>query len=250
MPKKRKTHTINIDIDREEIVRQFLPRVKYYASRYNIGLPPELSYEDLVSAGIVGLLEAAERFDSTKNVTMSTFVDFRIRGAIIDQIRAMQWASKDARKRLEEVRNTYYILEKELNRTATDEEVIERLNISFDELYETLSIANKMNLLSLDDLGVIQDGKSVELIDIIPDKNSKDIIEELHLKDLQTALARYIDELSESERLVITLYYYEELTMKEIGKVLKLSESRICQIHAKALIYLKNKMIDAGMYSG
>ncbi|MFQ3573140.1 MAG: FliA/WhiG family RNA polymerase sigma factor [Thermodesulfovibrionales bacterium] len=248
MPKKKKTHVINTDINRDEIVKQFLPRVKYYANRYNIGLPPELSYEDLVSAGIVGLLEAAERFDPNKNVTMSTFVDFRIRGAIIDQIRAMQWASKDARKRLEEVRNAYHALEKELNRTATDEEVIERLNISFDELYETLSIANKMSLLSLDDIGLVQNGKSVELFDIIPDKSSKDILEDLNLKEIQRALGRFIDELPDSEKLVITLYYYEELTMKEIGKVLNLSESRICQLHAKALITLKNRLIDAGMY--
>ncbi|MCX8028105.1 MAG: FliA/WhiG family RNA polymerase sigma factor [Thermodesulfovibrionales bacterium] len=248
MPRKKKINPINTDINREEIVKQFLPRVKYYANRYNIGLPPELSYEDLVSAGIVGLLEAAERFDPSKNVTMSTFVDFRIRGAIVDQIRAMQWASKDARKRLETVRNTYYTLEKELNRTATDEEVIDRLKISYDELYETLSIANKMSLLSLDDMGVMKDGKPVELIEIISDKNSKDILDELQLKELQTTLGRFIDELPETEKKVITLYYYEELTMKEIGNILNLSESRICQIHAKALITLKNRLIDSGIH--
>lgn len=230
------------EIDREKIVEQFLPRVKYYANRYNLGLPTELSLEDLISAGIVGLLEAAERFDPSKNVSLSTFVDFRIRGAIIDQIRSMQWASKDARKKLEDLRKTYSDIEKELNRSATDEEVAQRLNISYDELYKTLSLANKMTLLSLDELVTYTDGKSIDILDMIPDREAVDIIEQVNLKQMQRALGKFIDELPENERIVITLYYYEELTMKEIAKVLNLSESRICQLHGKALITLRNKM--------
>ncbi len=230
------------EIDREKIIQQFLPRVKHYANRYNFGLPPELSIEDLISAGIVGLLEAVERFDPSKNVSLSTFADFRIRGAMIDQIRSMQWASKDARKRLEDVRKTYNDLEKELNRSATDEEVAERMNMSYDELYKTLSIANKMSILSLEEISVVTDGKPIDILEMIPDRQGKDIIEELNLREMQQALGRFIEELPEHERLVITLYYYEELTMKEIGKVLNLSESRICQLHGKAIILLKNKL--------
>ncbi|MCL4490686.1 MAG: FliA/WhiG family RNA polymerase sigma factor [Nitrospirae bacterium] len=227
---------------REQIVEQFLPRVKYYACKYAFYLPPELSMEDLVSAGIVGLLEAVERYDPSLNTSLSTFADFRIRGAIIDEIRSMQWASKDARKKLEEVRNIYTALEKELNRSATDEEAAERLNITLDELYKVLSIANTMNMVNLEDLGINQEGETLDILECISGDNDKDILDELNLKELGVTLGKAIDELPDKERMVVTLYYYEELTMKEIGKVLDISESRVCQLHGKALIRLKGKV--------
>ncbi len=239
--KKARKHKVSEE-QKERIVEQFLPRVKYYASKYAFCLPPELSIEDLVSAGIVGLLEAIERYDPSMNATLSTFADFRIRGAIIDEIRSMQWASKDARKKLEEVRKAYSELEKSFNRIATDEEVAERLNITLDDLYKTLSMANIMNMISLEDLGVSKDGESLDILECISKEDDKDMLDELNLKELRSALGSAIDELPEKERLVITLYYFEELTMKEIGRVLDISESRVCQLHAKVLVKLKNRM--------
>ncbi len=227
---------------KEKIVEQFLPRIKYYAGKYAFYLPPELSIEDLVSAGIVGLLEAIERYDPSMNATLSTFADFRIRGAIIDEIRSMQWASKDARKKLEEVRNTYSELEKSLNRIATDEEVAEKLNITLDELYKTLSTVNTMNMICLEDLGVGKDGETLDILECISREDERDMLDELNLKELRSALGNAIDGLPEKERLVVTLYYFEELTMKEIGKILDISESRVCQLHGKVLIKLRNKM--------
>jgi RNA polymerase sigma factor for flagellar operon FliA len=229
--------------EKEQIVEQFQPRVKYYASRYAFYLPAELSIEDLVSAGIIGLLEAIERYDPSLNASLSTFADFRIRGAIIDEVRSMQWASKDARKKLDEAKNAYALLEKELNRTATDEEVAEKLNISLDELYKTLSTAGTMHMVNLEDLGMINnEGDSMDILECISDRDGKDIIDELNLKELRTTLGSAIDALPEKERVVLTLYYYEELTMKEIGKVLDISESRVCQLHGKALLKLRAVM--------
>jgi RNA polymerase sigma factor for flagellar operon FliA len=227
---------------KEKIIEQFLPRVKYYASKHSFCLPPELSVEDLVSAGIVGLLEAVERYNPSMNTSLSTFADFRIKGAIIDQIRSMQWASKDARKKLEEVRNTYTALEKRFNRGALDEEVAEELNITLDELYKTLSIANTINMINLEDLGVNSEGEALDILECISSESEKDIFDELNLKELKAALGGCIDGLPKNERMVITLYYYEELTMKEIGKVLDISESRVCQLHGKALMKLKTRM--------
>jgi RNA polymerase sigma factor for flagellar operon FliA len=241
-PKKQKVS----EKEKEKIVEQFLPRVKYYASKYAFCLPAELSIEDLVSAGIVGLLEAIERYDPSMNATLSTFADFRIRGAIIDEIRSMQWASKDARKKLEEVRSAYSELEKSFNRIATDEEVAERLNITLDELYKTLSIANTMNMISLEDLGVSKEGEALDILECISKEDERDILDELNLKELRSALGSAIDELPEKERLVITLYYFEELTMKEIGRVLDISESRVCQLHGKVLVKLKSKLEEFG----
>jgi RNA polymerase sigma factor for flagellar operon FliA len=232
---------------KEKIIEQFLPRVKYYAGKYAFCLPPELSIEDLVSAGIVGLLEAIERYDPSMNATLSTFADFRIRGAIIDEIRSMQWASKDARKKLEEVRNAYSQIEKNFNRIATDEEVAEKLNITLDELYKTLATANTMNMLNIEDLATGRDGEPLNILECISggfggESGRRDILEEMNLKELNAILGNAIDELPEKERLVITLYYYEELTMKEIGMILNVSESRVCQLHGKALIRLRNKI--------
>ncbi|MGD0283769.1 MAG: FliA/WhiG family RNA polymerase sigma factor [Dissulfurispiraceae bacterium] len=231
--------------EKEQIVEQFLPRVKYYASRYSFYLPAELSVEDLVSAGIIGLLEAIERYDPSLNASLSTFADFRIRGAIIDEVRSMQWASKDARKKLDEARHTYALLEKELNRSASDEEVAEKLNISLEELYKTLSSANTMHMINLEDLGMTnKEGESLDILECISDKADKDILDQLNLKELKATLGSAIDALPEKERLVLTLYYYEELTMKEIGKVLDISESRVCQLHGKALLKLRSVMED------
>ncbi|HXW68184.1 MAG TPA: FliA/WhiG family RNA polymerase sigma factor [Dissulfurispiraceae bacterium] len=229
--------------EKEELIGKFLPRVKYYASRYAFYLPSELSIEDLVSAGIIGLLEAMERYDPSFNASLSTFADFRIRGAIIDEVRSMQWVSKDARKKLDDVRHAYSVLEKELNRSASDEEVAEKLNISLDDLYKTLSTANTMRMINLEDLGISNnDGEPLDVFGCISDKEGKDLLDELNLKELRAALGDAIDGLPEKERLVMTLYYYEELTMKEIGKVLEISESRVCQLHGKALLKLRSVM--------
>jgi len=229
--------------EKEDLIGKFLPRVKYYASRYAFYLPSELSIEDLVSAGIIGLLEAMERYDPSFNASLSTFADFRIRGAIIDEVRSMQWVSKDARKKLDDVRRAYSALEKELNRSADDEEVAEKLNISLDELYKTLSTANTMRMINLEDLGISNnEGEPLDVLGCISDKEGKDILDELNLKELRSALGGAIDGLPEKERLVMTLYYYEELTMKEIGKVLEISESRVCQLHGKALLKLRSVM--------
>lgn len=227
---------------REKIVEQFLPRVKYYAGKYSFGLPPGLSYDDLVSAGIVGLLEAAERYDSEKNASLSTFADFRIRGSIIDEVRSMQWASKDARKKLDDVRQTYSAMEKELNRSVSDEEVAERLSLTLDDLYKTLSTVNTLNMLNIDDLAVNTDGEALDILECVAKEDDTDVIEQLNLKELTSVLGESINALPEKERLVLTLYYYEELTMKEIGKVLDVSESRVCQLHGKALLKLRSKV--------
>ncbi len=227
---------------KEEIVNQFLPRVKYYAHKYSFGLPPELEVEDLISAGIVGLLEAIDRFNPSMNTTLSTFADFRIRGAIIDEVRSMQWASKDAKKKIEEVKRAYDDIEKVEHRSATDEEVAERLHIGTDELYKILSTVNTTRMVRLEDLGLNKEGESLDILECISAEGARDILDELNLRELQSALGTAIDELPEKERMVLTLYYYEELTMKEIGQVLNVSESRVCQLHGKALLKLRKKM--------
>ncbi len=227
---------------KEEIVRRFLPRVKFYAHKYAFGLPPELDVEDLVSAGIVGLLEAVNRFDPSMNTTLSTFADFRIRGAIIDEIRSMQWASKDVKKKIEEVRQAYDEIERKMHRSATDEEVAEKLKISIDELHKILSNINTVRMMRLEDMGINREGETLNILECISAEGAKDAVEELSLRELQASLGKAIDDLPEKERLVLSLYYYEEMNMKEIGLILNVSESRVCQLHGKALLKLRKRM--------
>lgn len=227
---------------KDDLVAQFLPRVKYYASKYSFALPPELSVEDLVSAGVIGLLEAIERYNPAMNATLSTFADFRIRGSILDEIRNMQWASKDARRKIHEVRHAQDQLKKELEREVTDEEVAGRLEISLEDLHKTQSLVSTMNMLSLDALGTTQDGEQLDIMQCLADRSGPDVLERLNLKQMAAALGTAIDGLPEKERLVMTLYYYEEMTMKEIGKTLGITESRVCQLHGKALMKLRSSL--------
>lgn len=227
---------------KDDLVRQFLPRVKYYAGKYSFALPAGLSSEDLVSAGIIGLLEAIERFNPAMNASLSTFADFRIRGSMIDEIRTMQWASKDARRKLDEVRRANDDLQKELDRPATDEEIADRLDISLQELHKTQSTVNTLNMISLESLGVNQDGEHLDILQCLTNRDEPDMIDRLNLSEMKAALGNSIDALPEKERTVLTLYYYEELTMKEIGKVLGVTESRVCQLHGKALLKLRSTM--------
>ncbi|KAF0178994.1 MAG: RNA polymerase sigma factor for flagellar operon FliA [Nitrospirae bacterium] len=227
---------------KDDLVRQFLPRVKYYAGKYSFALPAGLSSEDLVSAGIIGLLEAIERFNPAMNASLSTFADFRIRGSMIDEIRTMQWASKDARRKLDEVRRANDDLQKELDRPATDEEIADRLDISLQELHKTQSTVNTLNMISLESLGVNQDGEHLDILQCLTNRDEPDMIDRLNLSEMKAALGNAIDALPEKERTVLTLYYYEELTMKEIGTVLGVTESRVCQLHGKALMKLRSTM--------
>ena len=227
---------------KDDLVQQFLPRVKYYAGKYSFALPPGLSSEDLVSAGIIGLLEAIERFNPSMNASLSTFADFRIRGSMIDEIRNMQWASKDARRKLDEVRRAHDDLQKELERPASDEEVADRLSITLDELHKTQATVNTMNMISLESLGVSQDGEQLDILQCLANRDEPDMIDKLNLKQVKQALGDAIEKLPEKERTVLALYYYEEMTMKEIGAVLGVTESRVCQLHGKALLKLRSSL--------
>lgn len=240
---KKKKKNPRSEEEKQQIVNQFLPRVKYYASKYAFAVPAGLSYEDLVSAGIIGLLEAAERYDESHQASLSTFVDFRIRGAILDEIRSMQWGSKEARKKVDEIRNAFSTLEKKLGRQVDDTEVAEFLNMPVEELHKTMSTVNTLNMLNLDEIsaGLLKEGEHFDIYDCIKG-SEKDIIEDLNLKETVNILSTAIEALPEKERMVITLYYYEEMNMREIGQILGVTESRVCQLHGKAMITLRNAL--------
>lgn len=235
---------INTDInnDVESIINQYLPKIKYYAYKLSFNLPSELSEDDLVIAGVIGLLEAMGRYDCKREASLKTFSNCRIKGAIIDEIRSMQWTSRDMRKKLNIARETYKSLEDELSRPPLDKEVADQLGISLSKLTRVLLSANMSFLSSLQDVITGENGETKELIDFIPANKKAGPSELFELKESRKRLASAIEKLPQREKLAVTLYYYEELTLKEIGAIIGLTESRISQLLNKALLRLKEDM--------
>ena len=225
-------------ITKEKLILKFLPFTRSIAERMSMRLPANVDADDLINAGIIGLIDAIEKFDPSKEIKFKTYAEFRIRGAILDELRSLDWLPRSLRQKTSQVEETYYKLEQELGRPASDQEMAEALELSIEEFYEILSQSRGAILFSLDDLGDNPDNKTKNLLSLIADSEDKSPLFSIKLKALKRVVGDGINRLPEKEKLVISLYYYEELTMKEIGKVLDITESRVSQIHTKAIILL------------
>lgn len=229
-------------IAREKIILHYLHLVRYVVSRLPVSLPTSIAPEDLISYGTIGLMEAIERFDPGRGLKFETYAVTRIRGSIIDQLRSQDWIPRGVRKRSKELNESYAKLEEQLGRAPTDDELATFMNLPKPKVQQML--AESVNLvLSLDDsLGGDGDGNSLSLMDTVMDKNSPNPEGELEANDLRRRLAESINALPEREKLLIALYYHENMTLKEIGEVISVSESRVCQLHAQAILRLRNKL--------
>lgn len=229
---------------RELLILEYAGLVKYVAGRIAISLPPNVAQDDLISYGIFGLIDAIEKFDPERNIKFETYAIARIRGAIWDGLRSMDWVPYSIRQKARELEQTYAKLEHHLGRAATDDEICEALNISKQQFGQLLSETSFSSFLSLDDLWKIDKdgGNSVQIIDTIKDQNAPDPVTMVMFEEQKRILTDAINKLPEREKLVIALYYYEGLTLKEIGKVLGVSESRISQMHTKAILRLRGRL--------
>lgn len=235
------SHTIDPS-NMEKMVEEYSPLIKYIAIRIARRLPSHIELDDLTSSGVLGLIDAIGKFDPTRGAQFKTYAEFRIKGAIIDELRSLDWIPRSVRQKVNQLQETYLKLEHKLGRAATDEEVAKAMDVSLDEFYSIVNHTSNMPLLSLDDLGVVGKGERKSLMDCLAgpkDTNPQTLV---RLNELKNIIANAIDSLPEKERLMISLYYYEELTMKEIGEVLGITESRISQIHSKAVLKLKLKL--------
>jgi RNA polymerase sigma factor for flagellar operon FliA len=237
---KRGTRATNLD-DRETLIQDFIPKIKYTARRLSMKLPPHIDVEDLISCGITGLLDAVDRFDPEKNVKFSTFAEFRIRGAMLDYLREIDWCPRSVRQKANNLQSVYTYLENTLGRPPKEEEVAQELNISIDKLRKDLTLINGISIFSIDEIEGDDEPSSFTHRKMLANYLAEKKNDEEFLLDLKEVLAEAIDELPENEKLIISLYYYEELTMKEIGTILGLTESRICQIHNQAILRLRGK---------
>ncbi|MBD3290115.1 FliA/WhiG family RNA polymerase sigma factor [candidate division KSB1 bacterium] len=229
---------------KDTLVLKYMPIVKYVASKMLMTLPSSVDYNDLVSAGILGLIGAMDRFDIRQGVKFETFVLPRIRGAILDELRTLDWAPRSLRSKARKLERTVNSLEKELGRVATDEEVVNRLDMKLDDYYYIQKEINSAALLSLD--GSIHDesDSNTSMYDMIENPIAENPLASIENHEMKKVLLNVIDNLPEQEKLVISLYYYEELTLREIGQVMDITESRVSQIHTKAISNLKHKMHD------
>ena len=231
---------------RERLILHYSPLVKYVAGRVGVGLPPNIEQADLVSYGIFGLIDAIEKFDLERAIKFETYAISRIKGAIIDELRAIDWIPRSVRYKAREVEKAYAALEAKLHRSPTEAEVAEELGIKLEDLHTIFSQVSFVNVVALDELMSAgqERGDKLSLVDTLEDTKAEDPVQAFESEETKFLLAKAINTLPEREKIVVTLYYYEGLTLAEIGQVLGVTESRICQMHTKAVLQLRGKLAD------
>lgn len=228
---------------RDKFIRQYMPLVKYVAGKVSVGMPGSVDFDDLVGYGQFGLLDAINKFDPEKNVKFKTYAVTRIRGAIFDELRALDWVPRSVRQKSKEIEDTIVQLESKLGRTVSDSEVANAMGISEDEYHQTILKVSGTSVLSLNDVWYAgDDSENVSIGDCIesPSSLNPDVIVER--EEIRRTIIESINELPEKEKMVLVLYYHEDMTFKEIGQVLEVSESRVSQLHTKANLRLRAKL--------
>ena len=225
---------------RDTLIIQYISLVKYVVGRIRVNLPSSIATDDLAGYGVEGLIDAINKYRLDKGAKFETYALTRIRGAIIDRVRSQDWVPRAVKQRLKEVQKATQELSAKLDRTPTTEEIAAHLEITTDKVREIVADAHKTSLMSLQEKKDLSNSDSTELIDTIQDKNATTPLDQLEEKDSKKELERALSRLPERERVILALYYHENMTMKEIGESIEVSESRVCQIHAQAIMKLRN----------
>ncbi|MBZ4663085.1 MAG: FliA/WhiG family polymerase sigma factor [Caloramator sp.] len=224
------------------MILKYIPYVKYIASRLLIGIPPGIEFDDLVSYGIIGLIDAIEKFDPTKGIKFETYATLRIKGAIIDELRKISWMPKSAFSKLTQLNLARENLESKLNREPTEKELADYLGVSVNDIRTTESYINYLSVISLEDIFYKSDDEDIQFKNMIENENSPQPDKIFEEEEMLITLKKALNMLPEKDKLVLQLYYYEKLTLKEIGKILEITESRVSQLHSRAIIRLRENM--------
>ncbi len=233
---------------REQLILHYSPLVKYVAGRVSVGLPPNVEQADFVSSGVFGLIDAIEKFEPERSVKFETYAITRIRGAMIDELRALDWIPRSVRQKARAVERAYATLEARLRRTPSEGEVADEMEIGVEDLHAIFSQLSLANVVALEELLHVgaDGGDRLSLVDTLEDRDADNPVEVAEDRELRRLLARAVNTLPEREKTVVTLYYYEGLTLAEIGQVLGVTESRVSQIHTKSVLQLRAKLADVG----
>lgn len=228
--------------EREELIREYTPLIKFIAQKIAVRLPSNIELDDLISSGVIGLMDAIEKYDPTRDNKFKTYAEFRIRGAILDELRAQDWVPRSVRDKAKLLDKTVADLEAAMGRQATDEEVASKLNMTLDEFFELVNQVRPVSVLSIDEIASFSNVDKKSLMSLLEDVKVANPYIQLNLKSVKDVITSAIEELPERQRLVLSLYYYEDLNLKEIGKVLRVTESRVSQLHAQAISRLRQKL--------
>ncbi len=227
---------------KDKLVMEYAPLIKFIAQRIAIRLPPHIEIDDLISSGVIGLMDAIDKYDPTRDIKFKTYAEFRIRGSILDELRAQDWVPRSIRDKSKMLDRTIVEMEAELGRMATDEEVAERLGMSMEEFYDLVNQVRPVSLLSIDDSTTFSNVDKKSILNLLEGCKFNNPYNQLNLKLVKDVITKSIEDLPERQRLVLSLYYYEDLSLKEIGMILRVTESRVSQLHAQAIARLRAKL--------
>lgn len=230
---------------KNQLIGEYAPLIKYIAQKIAVRLPSNIELDDLISAGVIGLMDAIDKYDPSRDNKFKTYAEFRIRGAILDELRAQDWVPRSIRDKAKLLDKTMVQLEAELGRSPSDEEVAKALNVSLDEFHDMVNQVRPVSLLSIDDAQTFSNTDKKSILNILEGSSVHNPFNQLNVKAVKELVAQAIEELPERQRLVLSLYYYEDLNLKEIGEVLRVTESRVSQLHAQAVQRLRAKLVSS-----
>jgi len=233
-------------LSRDELIEEYLPHVKRIVHRIAIHLPPHVEIDDLIHVDVIGLMQAIERYDSSRNNTFLTYAVFRIKGAVLSELRSRDFLSRANRRKVRELDRAYMGLEQKKGRAVDDRELAEEIGVPLEEVQQIKKMSS-ISFVSFEEMGIQTDDEKRSVVDALLNNGSDDALTLTRVKEMKNAVAEAIDQLPEKEKLVISLYYVDELTMKETGKALNITESRVSQIHSQAVVHLRSHLRKRGL---
>ena len=228
--------------EKKKLITEYAPLIKFIAQKIAVRLPSNIELDDLISSGVIGLMDAIEKYDPSRDNKFKTYAEFRIRGAILDELRAQDWVPRSVRDKAKMLDRTVVDLEVELGRNPTDEEIAAKLQVSMEEFHSLVNQVRPMSVLSIDDSTTFSNVDKKSILNILEGAKINNPLVQLNLKSVKNVVTTAIEELPERQRLVLSLYYYEDLNLKEIGQILRVTESRVSQLHAQAITRLRAKL--------
>jgi RNA polymerase sigma factor for flagellar operon FliA len=227
---------------KQKLIQEYAPLVKFVAQKIAVRLPANIEIDDLMSAGVIGLMDAIDKYDPARDNKFKTYAEFRVRGAILDELRAQDWIPRSMREKAKGIERSFQKLEQKLGRSVSEEEVAKDLGMELEEFQAALQQCKSVSLLSLDEVGTFSNGDRKSLLAILEAGRESNPMVQLAGIELREQLAKAIEELPEKQRMVLSLYYYEDLNLKEIGDILEVTESRVSQLHTQAVLRLRARL--------
>lgn len=241
--KRYKQDTSGVDGKlRDQLIMDYAPLIRFVAQRIATRLPSNIDIDDLISAGVIGLMDAIEKYDPSRDNKFKTYAEFRIRGAILDELRSQDWVPRSVRDKAKRIEKTYAELEQKFGRAVSDTEISDALGVNLEEYYEMIAKVKAVTLLSIDELSGPNQHERKSLLEVLESTTSKNPFTQLKSQAVRDILVKNIEDLPEKQKLVLQLYYYEDLNLKEIGRILEVTESRVSQLHTQAVERLRSKL--------